>query len=754
MIDMPYLDVNLPIQSRVGDLLKRLTIDEKAGQLIQYFHPTIAASVADEHEASVLSRNGRNELDEFESRIISGRVGSVLFIRDVSVGNRLQRLAVEQSRLGIPLLFGFDVIHGFRTVFPVPIGIAASWRPQNAEDAQAIAAREARAVGIHWTFAPMIDITRDPRWGRIVEGAGEDPVLGAAFASAQVRGFQGELGPDSILAGPKHFIGYGASRGGRDYEEADISDSELYNVYLPPFRAAVQAGAVNVMSAYMELNGVPAAANAWLLRDLLRGELGFQGFVVSDANAVSSLAVQHFVEDAEQAAIQSIEAGLDMEMTLGGAVFSHLPAAVASGALDESLVDAAVARVLAIKFQLGLFETPYADEHRSVVMLGAAAHRETARHVAEESLVLLKNKSKLLPLKPTPGQRIAVIGELADSKRDSLGPWTFAHRTDETVTVLEGLRARIPSDVELSFAPGARIPQRIFPSIFERIDPQATPTAGWDDDAEISRAIEVARGADVVVVVVGQRQDQIGEKSSVSTLNLPGRQLEQLQRISETGASIVLLVMSGRPLDLSWADENVPAIAQIWYPGSRGGDAIAAVLLGDTSPAGRLPFTWPRHVGQVPIVYSHYRSFSPQDASERYFNEVSNPLYCFGYGLSYARFEYSNLRLANPKVKRGEGAAVIVDVTNVSDVDSDEVVQLYVHQRFGRAVRPVRELKGFQRIFIQANQSRSVTFQLEWEHLRYWSAADRAYVQDETVFDVWVGGHSGADLAVQLVVSG
>lgn len=754
MPDVPYLNPTLSVEERAADLLARMTLEEKAGQLTQYFYlgvPELPAdfdieSLPPEHRAFV------EQPRIVEAALAEGKVGSALFIKDPATTNRLQRIAVKQTRLGIPLIFGFDVIHGFRTVFPTPIGLAASWDVDLIERVQAAAAREARAAGVHWTFAPMIDVARDPRWGRMVEGAGEDPVLGAAVAAAQVRGFQGNLGPDSVIAGPKHLAGYGAPRGGRDYEDVELSDHELWNVYLPPFRAAIDAGAINVMSAYMDLNGVPASANQWMLTDVLRDQMGFDGFVVSDANAVRSLETQHFAADLTDAAARAVTAGLDMEMAMNDAAFARLPAAVAAGLVSEQAIDDAARRVIIAKLRLGLFEAPFVDENATPAILDAPEHRVCARQAAERSMVLLKNEAGLLPLAPGSIGSIAVIGQLADSKRDLLGPWVFDHDTSETVTILEGITSRFTS-AEVRFAPGAGIRERVFGSQFDQADPtiQATP-ADWDDEAEIARAVDVAASADVAVVVVGQRQNQAGEKASTATLDLPGRQLEQLQLISATGTPVVLVVVSGRPLDLQWADAHVPAIVQAWYPGTRGGDAIAAILAGDVSPAGRLPFTWPRHVGQIPVVYAHNRTFEPQNQDERYFEQPSTPLYPFGHGLSYAMFEYSAIRLERDTIAIGETTTVLLDVRNTSPVTADDVVQLYIHQRHGTSTRPVRELKGFQRITLAPGEQRTISFPLGAEQLRYWSAATRSFVQDATTFDIWAGGDLHADLSTELSV--
>ncbi|MFT4296838.1 MAG: glycoside hydrolase family 3 N-terminal domain-containing protein [Micropruina sp.] len=748
MTDLPFQDPQLSVDERVEDLLGRLSLEEKAGQVTQYFY---FGSFAQESTAGEDAHDFLEAPRSVEAALAEGGAGSLLFVRDPASANRLQRLAIEGSRFGIPLLFGFDVIHGFRTVFPVPIAQAASWDPDVIAAGETVAAREARAVGIHWSFAPMIDISRDPRWGRIIESAGEDPVLAGAVAAAHVRGFQGDFGPESILAGPKHFAGYGAARGGRDYEDSEISDSELWNVYLPPFRAAVKAGAANIMSAYMDLNGVPASGNRWLLTDVLRGEFGFDGFVVSDANAVRSMVTQHFARDLADAGARAMNAGLDLEMTMEDPAYAHLTQAVADGLVSEQTIDEAVRRILRAKFRLGLFENPYADEATTATVLGTPEHRDTARTAAERTMVLLKNTG-VLPL-AADAASIAVIGQLADSQRDTLGPWVFDYDASETVTVLDGIRARATGEV--TFAPGAGIPERLFPSMFDRMDSVVERTApDHDDDAEISLAVELASASEVAVVVVGERQNQIGEKASNDTLELPGRQLEQLQRIVATGTPTVVVVMSGRPLDLRWAEDNVPAILQVWYPGTRGGEAVAAALFGDASPGGKLPFSWPRHVGQIPVIYSHLRTFQPEEADRRYWSEPSTPLYPFGHGLSYGSFAYANLRLSAAQVPVGGTVQVSVDVTNTSTVDADEVVQLYIHQRYGTSSRPVRELKGFRRTPIAAGATETVTFDLGPDQLRYWSAATHGWVQDATEIEIYAGGDSTAELSTLLTVTG
>jgi beta-glucosidase len=602
----------------------------------------------------------------------------------------------------------------------------------------------------------MVDIARDPRWGRIVEGGGEDPFLGAAVAAAQVRGFQGpELGsPERIIAGPKHFAGYGYAVGGRDYDEVNLSDSELWNVVFPPFQAALEAGAGNVMTGYMDLNGIPATGNRWLFTDVLRGTFGFEGFVVSDANAVRNLVTHGFAADLADAGARGVNAGTDMEMAISDAAYAHLPEALDSGATDAATIDASVRRILEAKIRLGLLDDPYVDEDRAREVLADPAHREVARVAAERSAVLLRNDGDLLPLDAASIASVAVIGPLADSRRDILGPWVFDFDLDESVTVLDGIRARAGDGVRVSYAQGVPVVQREFPSLFDMFGGN-TPSdpEGFDEAAEFTRAVDLAAGSDVAVVVVGEWQNMIGEMASRSSLELPGRQLELLQAVAATGTPVVLLVMNGRPLDLRWAAQNVPAILDIWYPGTQGGTGVANLLFGDVSPGGKLPFTWPRTVGQVPMTYAHTLSHEPENQARRYWDEASTPLFPFGHGLSYGRFTYANLTIDQPTSTTDGTVTVSVEVTNTGGRDADEVVQLYLHQRHGTASRPVRELKGFRRITLAAGESRTVSFPVGPAERRYWNAAVRDWVTDTATFDVWVGGDSTAESAGTFEIS-
>ena len=727
------MNADTSVRARADALLAQMTPEEKAGQLSQYFYLRQFPAMA----------------KPTEELIAKGEVGSLLFVSDASETNRLQKMAVEATRLKIPLLFGFDVIHGLRTIFPVPLGLAASWDPQMVEQVQGLAAAEARSVGIHWTFSPMVDIARDPRWGRIVEGAGEDPYLGSAMAAAQVRGFQGERvgSAGHLIAGPKHFAGYGAALGGRDYDEVHLSDEELWNVYLPPFKAALDAGAGSIMTAYMPLNGVPATANHWLLSKVLRDTWGFRGLVVSDNGAVSSLVTHGLAADTEDAAARALNAGLVMEMVrpFQQGAFQSLPAALAAGRLSQAGLDDAVRLVLEAKIQMGLFDHPFVDEQKAQQVLDNPAHIEAARVAAERSVVLLRNESNLLPLDRKAIKSMAVIGPLADADRDILGPWVFKQNQPKTLSLLAALRARLGNSIRIDYSEGVRLPARLYPSPLDAFEAAGAPRPLLDETAEIQRAVAMARGADVAVLVLGEAQNMVGEIASRSSLELPGRQQELLDCVVATGKPIIVLLMSARPLDLK--DTRAAAIMDLWYPGSAGGMAVADLLFGDAVPGGKLPFTWVRNAAQTPLIYSHLGSHDPDHADQRYWNESNSPRYPFGYGLSYTTFQYSNLRIARAAHAAGESISVQVDLKNTGHIKGDEVAQLYIHQRSGTSVRPVRELKGFQRLALQPGETRTLRFILTPQDLSYWSAVSGTWVQDASQFDVWVGGSSTADLA-------
>ena len=724
------------IKTRVEALLGRMSLEEKIGQLTEI-------AVADFYRGQ-----------DPKAEIRKGGVGAIMYVTNPKKINELQKVAVEESPSGIPILFALDVIHGFRTIFPIPLALASSWDPATVERAQTVAAKEARAAGIHWTFSPMIDITRDARWGRIKEGAGEDPFLGSAIAAAHVRGYQGPTlgGPDHLLACAKHFAGYGAADGGRDYDPVYLSEAELRNVYLPPFQAALKAGVATFMSAYMDLNNVPATANRFLLKEVLRDEWGFQGFVVSDASAVGNLVTQGFAKDGRDAALRSFSAGLNMDMS-SRTYAQQLTGLVEVGKVTLAEINAAVRPILEIKFRMGIFEHPYADEGQPDPMSSLPAHRQEARLAAQRSMVLLKNEGGLLPLSKNL-KNLAMIGPLADAK-DVMGGngVPFGDFKTTAVSVLEGIRAKLP-DAAIAYAPGPDIRRDILPFFADMVPdmfpefqkPRQTPE---EAEAAFQSALVKARTADLVVMALGEDDSMAGEYASRASFDLPGRQEELLKAVVAIGKPVVLVLLNGRPLSIGWAAENVPAILEAWEPGNEGGNAIADILFGDANPGGKLPVTFPRKASHAPIYYSrnltHMGESSPMYRS-RYWDGLVTPLFHFGFGLSYSTFSFSNLKTSTEQVMVGQTIEVTVDVTNTSSIAGDEVAQLYIHQRAGSDSRPVRELKGFERITLKPGETRTVTFKLGPDELTYWSASAEEWVQDAAAFDVWVGSDSQASL--------
>lgn len=745
------------IDQRVTKLLQQMTVEEKTGQMMQYFHFTPDTAGPED-----LARKGS--------------VGSFLFITDPKAINKIQHAAVEGSRLHIPLIFGFDVIHGWRTIFPVPLAMAASWNPKLIEQVQSAAASEASASGINWTFAPMVDIARDARWGRIVEGAGEDPFLGSAVARAQIRGFQGDhIGaPNHLIATVKHFAAYGAAEGGRDYDATYVPDTLLWNVYLPPYKAAVDAGVGTVMSAYQDLNDVPATGNRWLLHDVLRSTWHFNGFVVSDASAVHSLMVHGYARDLDDAALKAFHAGVNMEMGFPGMNIpanssfgnkeavnipgehtydTQIPALVKSGRISSAELDAMVRPILVAKMKLGLFEHPYVDESKTEAAITDPAHRQLARTVAGQTFVLLRNEGKLLPLSKSL-KSVAVIGALADSPKDIMGSWVFVAKNEEAVSVLQGIKNKLPN-AEINFVRGAQV-KRPFPSPVEMPQPPVPDQTKADLDQQMQLAVEAARKSDVSIVVLGELQNMSGEAASRSSLDLPGAQEQLLEQVAAVGKPVVLVLLSGRPLNITWAATHVPSILQAWYPGSEGGNAIADSLFGDTNPSGKLPITWPRSAGQEPLYYNHNLTQNPEtrpDFKSRYWDDSSFPLFPFGYGLSYTQFAFSNLKLSANSMRPDGKIDVSVDVQNTGDRTGDEIVQLYIHQRAGSASRPVRELKGFERVTLAAGEKRTITFPLTRNELQFWSPQSKQWVVEPEQFDVWVGEDSTAKTHAEFSVT-
>jgi beta-glucosidase len=717
------------IESRVNTLLKQMTIEEKAGQLTQF----VGAS------------------PQTMDLIKQGKVGSLLGVLGAQQANEVQRAAL-QSRLKIPLILGYDVIHGYRTVFPVPLASAGSFDPQLIEQAERVAAKEASASGVKWVFAPMVDIARDPRWGRIVEGAGEDPYLGSLIAAAKIRGFQGKslADPESVVACAKHYVAYGATEGGRDYNTVDISEQLLREVYLPPFHAAVDAGSGTLMSAFQDLNGVPASANHHTLTDILRDEWKFNGFVVSDFSAIHELIAHGTATDDAQAATESLTAGVDMDM-VDGAYLKELPGLVKSGKVPASVVDEAVRRVLRIKFKAGLFEHPYTDANREKTDILTPESREVARKLGFESLVLLQNNNDLLPLSRK--QTIAVIGPLANDKASQLGPWAGNGQAADAVTPLEALRQKLGNDHVL-YAKGVDIPP--FESgraagVAAPAPASATGATGGETQnqpASIDDAVRTASKSDVVVLFVGELAAMSGEASSRSSLDLPGDQMKLIDAVVATRKPVVLVLESGRPLDIRWAPQKVSAIVQAWFLGVEAGNAIAHTLLGDASPSGRLPLSWPRSVGEIPTYYNHKstgRPTAPDRWHTGYLDQGSAPLFPFGYGLTYTKFSYGNLKMESPAVAANGTLRVSADILNTGAREGTEVVQLYVHDRVAPTSRPVRELKGFQRVSLAPGEHKTVEFTVKANDLGSYDPAMHWIVPSGT-YDVWVGPDSASGI--------
>ena len=727
-------------QPNADDLLRQMTLEEKIAQLSQmpgFPVPEFMQQIGATPEETVKKYGA----------------GSVLWVTEPKEINRWQHIAVDQSRQHIPILFGLDVIHGYHTIFPSPIAMAASWDPKMVEASQSVAAREARAAGIAWTFAPMVDIARDARWGRMEEGAGEDPYLGAAMARAQVLGFQGAKlgGPEHVMACVKHYAGYGATDGGRDYDAAYVPEVLMWNLYLPPFKAAVDAGVGTFMSAYMDLNDIPATGNRWLLHDVLRDAWKYKGFVVSDANAVHSLITHGYARDGDDATYKAFSAGVDMDMA-SGTYLKYLAAEVKEGRIPVKQVDDAVRTILETKIRLGLFEHPYVDESHIPLVLNDPEHQKRARDAVQRSVVLLRNENAALPLDRKQIKSIAVIGPLADAELDLLGMWGALVKPGPTVSILQGIKDKVGAAVQVEFAHGPNL-RRDIPSFFENIPISAMKEQPQQTPEQLRKAIDdavtLAKKSDVAVLVLGEIDLMSGEAASRSSLKLSSGQEELLEAVVATGKPVVLVLVNGRPLDISWAAAHVPAILEAWYPGNQGGNGIADVLFGDANPGGHLPVSWPRSSGQLPLYYNQNLSQTPEDApgfTSRYWDIASTPLYPFGYGLGYTNFSFDNLKVSQAEAKVGGSLEVSADVTNAGSLPGDAVVQLYIHQRAGSASRPVRQLKGFQRVNLAVGAKQTIHFTLGSDELQFWSPATKQWVVEPERFDVWVGDSSAAKL--------
>ncbi|MCK9279874.1 MAG: glycoside hydrolase family 3 C-terminal domain-containing protein [Melioribacteraceae bacterium] len=703
------------IEQRVDSVLALMNLEEKVGQLVQYSSGWATGSQTDRPNESS------------SDLLRKGKIGSFFNVVGAEETKELQRIAIEESRLKIPVIIGLDVIHGYKSTFPVPIAEASSWNPELVKKSARWQAIESSAAGVHWTFNPMVDIARDPRWGRIVEGSGEDLYLGAAMAVARVKGYQGDdlSASNTIAACVKHFAGYGAAEGGRDYNTVDFSDRTFHEIYLRPFKAAVDAGAATLMSSFNEIGGVPSSASHYLLTKVLRGMWGFDGFVVSDWNSVGELIPHGVAANLKEAGELGIKAGVDMDME-GNAYFRHMVELVNEGKVSNETINESVRRILRIKFRLGLFDDPYKYNNAEIEKKTVLSEDiiKATKEVALESMVLLKNDG-LLPFKKDI-KKIAVIGPLGQSKEDPLGPWNQQGQKDYVVTVVEGIQNKLGSSAEVLFAEGCKIL--------------------GEEKSGFSEALETAKKADVIVLSLGESLHQSGEAQSRATLDIPGVQEELAKELYKLGKPMVLVLMNGRPLTINWFNDNVNAIVECWYLGLQSGNAIADVLFGDYNPSGKLPVTFPKYVGQVPTYYNHKntgRPFNPKvPAYTSYYNDVTiDPLYPFGYGLSYTKFEYSDLTLSKSEFKKDESIKVSFTLKNTGNFAGEEVAQLYVRDLVGSVTRPVKELKDFAKIKLNPGESKTVEFSITSEKLKFFDI-NMNFVVEPGDFKVFVGGNS------------
>jgi len=705
-------DDDAQLEAKVDSVMSLMTMEEKIGQMTLY--------------TSGFDQTGPTVREGYKEDIRAGRVGAIFNAYGAEFNRSLQEMAVEETRLGIPLIFGYDVVHGHKTIFPIPLGETASWDMDLMQQTARVAAVEASAQGLHWTFAPMIDISRDARWGRIAESAGEDTYLTSKVSRAKVRGFQGtDLGANNTLVSTaKHFVAYGAAKAGRDYHTVDMSDRTLREVYLPPFKAAVEEGVGSFMTAFNEIGGVPATASEYLFTDILRGEWDFDGFVVSDYTAVNELIPHGVAADSAEAGALALKAGVDMDMQ--GAIYhKHLPDLLEEGVVSEDQINEAVRRILRYKFKLGLFEDPYrySDTEREDELVLNEEHLDLAEETAQESIVLLKNNDNVLPLDENIGS-LALIGPLADNQRELIGSWSAAGDYTDAVTLRKGIENVVSSGTEINYAKGADI--------------------NSDDRSGFSEAVQVANRSDVVVMALGEAANMSGEAASRSEIDLPGVQQDLIREVLKTGKTVILVLMNGRPLDLTWEDENVPAILETWFAGTQAGPAIADILFGDDNPSGKLPVTFPRSVGQVPIHYDMKNTGRPMSENKytsKYLDIPNSPLYPFGYGLSYTSFEYSDVNLDKTELTASDSLAVSVDVTNTGDVEGEEVVQLYIRDMTASVTRPVKELKDFKKIALAPGETSEVTFYLSHEDLEFYDI-DMNWTVEPGEFKVFVGTNS------------
>jgi beta-glucosidase len=722
----------------IDDLMGKMTLEEKLGQL------NLPAS------GDIITGAGSNS--NIAEKIREGKVGGLFNIKTAEKIRAVQQIAVEQSRLKIPLIFGMDVIHGYQTVFPIPLGMSCSWDMDLIEKSARIAAQEASADGICWTFSPMVDISRDPRWGRVSEGSGEDPYLGSQIAKAMVKGYQGDdlRKNNTILSCVKHFALYGAPEAGRDYNTTDMSRIRMYNEYLPPYKAAIDAGVGTVMTSFNEIDGIPATANKWLMTDLLRNEWGFNGFVVTDYTAILEM-VDHGLGNLKEVSALALRAGTDMDMVADG-FLNTLKESLDEGKVTRQEIDQACRRILVAKYKLGLFEDPYryCDETRQKTEIFTPENRQAAREIAAQTFVLLKNENQVLPLQNK--KTIALVGPLADNRENMTGTWSVAADFSKSVSLLDGLKNALGSDTDVLYAMGTNVVSDV--QLDARISIFGKPTK-WDNRSQkemVADAVAVARKSDVVVAAVGESAEMSGEASSRSDISLPENQRELLEALLATGKPVVMVLFTGRPLAISWEKANVPAILNVWFAGTEAGDAIADVLLGKVNPSGKLSATFPQNVGQIPIYYNHKNTGRPladgawfQKFRSNYLDVSNDPLYPFGFGLSYTTFDYKNLKLSDSSLSIDGQLKISVEVTNSGNYDGAEVVQLYLRDMAGTVTRPVKELKGFQKVFLKKGETRTVEFTVTEKDLRFYNG-NLKFASEPGDFKVYVGTSSANTL--------
>lgn len=727
-------DMEVNYLQKAESLLSEMTLHEKLGQL----NLPAAGDII----------TGQAESSNIAEKIREGKVGGLFNLKGAEKIREVQRIAVEESRLKIPLLFGMDVIHGYETLFPIPLGLSCSWDMELVEKSARLAAIEASADGINWTFSPMVDVSRDPRWGRVSEGNGEDPYLGAQIAKAMIKGYQGDdlTLNNTIMACVKHFALYGAPDAGRDYNTVDMSRQRMFNEYMLPYQAAVEAGVGSVMTSFNDIDGIPASGNKWLMTDLLRDQWGFNGFVVTDYTAINEM-IDHGMGDLKAASAMALNAGVDMDM-VGEGFLTTLEKSLDEGMFSEKQIDEAVKRILIAKLKLGLFDDPYryADLERSKSDVFSAENRKMARDAAAQTFVLLKNEGDILPIKKQ--GTIALVGPMADNRENMAGTWSVAGRFEESVSLKDGLEKAVGDGAKIVYARGANITAD---SLLEsRVSIFGKPTYRDNRPSQvlIQEALNVARNADVIVAAMGESAEMTGEASSRSDIEIPENQRELLQALLNTGKPVVMVLFTGRPLAMTWENEHVPSILNVWFAGSEAGDAIADVLFGEVNPSGKLTATFPQNVGQVPIFYNHKSTGRPlpegqwfQKFRSNYLDVSNDPLYPFGFGLSYTQFTYGDLKLNKNSLQGDEVLNVSIELTNSGDVDGAEVVQLYIRDLVGSITRPVKELKGFQKVFLKAGESKTVTFEITTQDLSFYNY-NIEFVWEPGEFEIMVGGNS------------